>query len=787
MKKILVLALGAAALGARAEVAYLNGSDSIGYSSMTNAAKWNVGSMAGAALGAAGEALPADYDYIVNNGRQLRTPFDSFVFPGNSLKFENGAFYSLATTTDREYTFKNMILQAGEMLNLQTHSFIIKGKVSVIAPSTSPFGLCDCSSSRNSNGKGVTIDADVEGDENAALWIFTHWNYVDGWNSDKYGNSTFRFPAGRLAGFKGTIGLHQFCYANRNLYRTNDTHRAELKSGTVTTDARVTVYRHCGVGGLAGGDVFALKELNFTDKSSLDVAFDVDNKTASLVTVTDTLTLSGQTLIRIIPNKTVPTSLADVPDLEILKAPQGVTLKADDFKIVTSYPVFDLAVKEDADGLSTLCLKWGGNVVTQTAADAYTDDKAARDLYTFVSGAHWSDGNPAAATNVYYSSTEMRNTSGSKGNITAPFGGYALVKDGGQLDVFDTMTINDLRTKGSTVNVSAYSTVSTLAGHIYHRQSAITGSCKLYLTAINNRTTIVAAEIEGNALISVESQVKSRGTVRLAGCNTNFLGQVQVMNNGSSSLEYRPTLEFTCPEALGGPLEDVHYDYHLVQGYAQLWPVNSMTLDRENCGFLVNGPCSVHCTNGIEFILKEHTTWKGEMTKTGVGTFGLAGDAPNFGTAVGTTPTAGKNRLTVAEGKLKIASSEAFQGTEVVMSEGTELVVCVPTDATQGVGKYGLHNTKWDNALVLPEGGVSVNIVDPNGDAEPSRAIVRPIVVPICTVNATAADAIRGKLHLAACPYATYSMKDEVVETTNADGSVTFAAKLDKGLMILVR
>ena len=42
---------------AASQVAYLTGTDDVGYSAMTNAAKWGIGSTTGAALGAVGPSM----------------------------------------------------------------------------------------------------------------------------------------------------------------------------------------------------------------------------------------------------------------------------------------------------------------------------------------------------------------------------------------------------------------------------------------------------------------------------------------------------------------------------------------------------------------------------------------------------------------------------------------------------------------------------------------------------------------------------------------------------------
>lgn len=750
-------------------VAYLKSSDVSGVSSMTNAARWGVGSATGPALGAVGAPLPADYDYVVGKGLSLRTPLSGFSFTGRSLTIESGTsalggLFVLARDGNRTYDFPSLTLKSGFLLDLSDRPIpTLTGRIDIMSTADAPVCFADCHRSDY-----TMVAADVHGGEDAALWICARLNYATTWLAT---NSTFRFAAGSLADYRGLITLNQFAYNSRSM-STTSVYRAELRSETVTTPARIVVNRHCHIGGWAPGDVFAMDSLSLEDGAVIDVPFDAATQTAALLVVTNVFAQAGTARI----NFDFAHLQAGEEGVEILKVPAGTTLDPGRFTLDTPlYPIYDIKVRMDADGRPTLFVRTY-QTVNQTIADTSSDERA---RYTFVSGAHWGEDEPPAPNKVYVSTMTMANI-GAGATAVTNFGGRALFKSG-SLDVYgpEPLTIDDLRIYGTSgFIVYAYSSSCTLAGHILNDRRLTTAS--FMPTCLNGNTMTIASAISGDQPVTVKSANGSTGVVRLTGDNSGFAGRLQIdSNNSPISDGLGPQVEFASAVAWGGALSSWHYDYHKVRDYARITPLSTMTLDRANCGFLIDGPFTLNCPDGVTFTLKEHVTWNGVMTKRGAGALVLGGDAPNFVTADGTEPAEGRNRLVIAEGALKIASAEVLQGVEVEMSSGTELVLDMPTCATSGIGRYGLHSTRSGSALVLPEGGVTVRIDDSYGFEVLPEGVT---AVPICTVGAATADAIRGKLKLAD----SLSGKYRLAEIPNGNGEITFAAKsLGKGLKLL--
>jgi hypothetical protein len=111
--------------------------------------------------------------------------------------------------------------------------------------------------------------------------------------------------------------------------------------------------------------------------------------------------------------------------------------------------------------------------------------------------------------------------------------------------------------------------------------------------------------------------------------------------------------------------------------------------------------------------------------------------------------------------------------------------ITVPELSDSGLGRYGMHNMLIDNPFTFADEQLKVSIVDPNGSITPSVQTRRgkvKVTVPICTVNATAAATLRGKINLVSQPYPNANIQ-YIEEVENQDGSITFRAKLIEGGM----
>ena len=765
-------------LAALADDAYLANGDAYRISSFTNSANWCIGSTSGAQLGPAGAAIDSSYDYIVSDSKTLRTPTSSATFGGKSLTVNSGCTLALcAGTAGCEYTFPgNGLTIMGFFVSWGGRNPVVKGCVTI--PAGARVEMYD-----NNSSSSIGFDCSLSGQSSSTIWAYGYQN----------NKCTVRFKGSTLSGYSGSIVGCTQDYNHRNYAPVPD-QATTLSIGTVETSANVTIHPYCTITAESAGDVVSLASLEMKADTTIAVVYDKSSKTASCIKVTGTFTHNeGPVKIAFEPNPTFgswPESEI-VPELPILKAPAGVTLSTNDFVLVTSaqFPAYDLSVKTTEDGLSSLCVHQCGKVVWQTG----TDSNQSSATSSFLSGTNWDDNTLPSVTNSYYSEGGQQRAYGSV------FPGRVLARQRGSLTLqLSSVEIGDFRIIGSSTDgmyiYNFSGNEATLSGHL-HLISAdnFTRLCG------HGGTLTVASEVDGPGRMNIRwsnngttpGASKRVCTVKLLGTNVCYTGKIwadHVSGYTMSDDGYHCVLSFADGRSLGGAMPSWAYNGHTLGDYLYLSPLATTTLERENCGIFVDGVARVVCNDGITLTVKERTTWNGELKKLGAGTLAWGGDAPYFTTDGGTTPVANKNLFIIAEGTLKPCSSEAFQGLEVVISNGTDIVMDVPTSTTDGdIGQYGMRNTKYSTPFTLPAGGVTVRLEDAAGHAL-GIAGNKVREVAILTVSSDAAASVRGKLNVRPLVHSNrrrFALMP--FERDNGDNSVTFGVKLVRSMSISFR
>ena len=763
-----------AATVASAATAYLTVNDTYENSSFTNPAPWSV------------YGVPSsDNDYVVKDGHVMSPPMSSSaVFNGNSLRLgevggTEGLLACYPTAADATVTFANdgIVFANGTFCNWYGNPITVLGNVEVTSPDTAPFSLY-----ANQHGKSITFAGTVAGAAGTGLWLYSRVGQGrDSWSQQ---NFVCHFINDSLAGYYGSIHCHQW----RKEYTSDPPSsaiRTEFASDTGTFPGRLVIDYNCAIRGETAASVVSIGTLEMLSNACIQVVYDKTAKTAAQVKVTDSFIHScGK--VRVLfssPHATGTYSDANlVPPLPILKAPAGVTLDANDFALETAtFPSLYLYVETDpGDGLSTLYLKQHGKVVTLTSD---TDNPATS---AFAHGDGWSDGLAPSPDKDYFVDGKAIWGYPDAGN---PFGGHVLAMRGGTFLLNDTVNIPDFRTVGTFGNVHIAGNGKNLYGHITHNPDTTN---PLIFSEGANRTFGLFAEIEGNGRVDFMHTGSSRKPVTfwIGTANRNFTGRIcfYSAHPGYTDWSICAKIGFTNVDALGGPMKSWTYNGHTLEHYSQLEPSGGPhTLNRKNCGLFVNGSGTIVVGN---FTLLERITWNGTLRLFGgnaanPGKFKLGGEAPFFTDDGGRTPVAGNNRLWVNVATLVPLSSEVFQGVNVDFSANMGVEITVPELSDSGLGRYGMHNTLIDNPFTFADEQLKVSIVDPNGSTTPSVQTRRgkvKVTVPICTVNATAAATLRGKINLASQPYTNANIQ-YIEEVENQDGSITFRAKLIEGGM----
>ena len=773
-----------AATVASAATAYLTANDTHENSSFTNPAPWSV------------YGVPSsDNDYVVKDGHQMCPPRwysaeSPSVFNGHSLTIgevggTGGSLVCFPFAAGATVTFDNdgIVFANGTFCDQYGYPITVLGKVTVTAPDTAPFSLY-----ANQHGKSITFAGTVAGAAGTGLWLYSRVGPGrDSWNQQHF---ICHFTNDSLAGYYGTIHCHQW-HREYTSDPPSSAIRTEFASDTGTFPGRLVIDYNCAVRGETASSIVSIGTLEMLSNACIQVVYDKTSKTAAQVKVTDSF-IHSSGKVRVLfssPHSTGTYSDGNlVPALPILKAPAGVTLNAADFALETAtFPSFSLYVETDpADGLSTLYLKQHGKVVTLTASDTSGDHST----FAFGHGDHWSDGEAPSSDKDYFADGKTLYAYIDAGSS---FKGHVLAMRGGTFTLSESVTIPEFRTVGTFNNVHISGSGKNLSGHITHSPDTTN---PLIFSEGANRTFGLFAEIEGNGRVDFMHTGTSRKPVTfwLGTSNRNFTGRINFYSAHPAYTAWSicAKIGFTNVDALGGPMKSWTYNGHTLEHYSQLEPSGGPhTLNRKNCGLFVNGSGTIVVPGG-GFTLLERITWNGTLRLFGgnaanPGRFRLGGEAPFFTTDGGTTPVADKNRLRVNVATLVPLSSEAFQGVNVDFSANMGVEIAVPELSDSGLGRYGMHNTLIDNPFTFADEQLKVTIVDPNGSATPSVQTGRgKVIVPICTVNATAAESLRGKICLASLPYPVVAQSIE--EVTNQDGSITFRAKLIvRGTRIIIR
>lgn len=247
------------------------------------------------------------------------------------------------------------------------------------------------------------------------------------------------------------------------------------------------------------------------------------------------------------------------------------------------------------------------------------------------------------------------------------------------------------------------------------------------------------------------SSANPHGFVYLDAPNTNFTGTMYVtIGNGtrngehwSPSFTHCETLFISDPRNLGAPLAAFNPKALHLDQMSVLHPTETLTLSDQTRGIYVGNMARFAVEAGKTFTVASPLAVHGELYKEGLGRLELGG-ALRFGAdGTDTLPTAGSNLFTVASGSFRPLTHDCCDGLSIAFSNNTQMVLAAaPADV--GLAQYGLYDVKTDTPFrLLGEGGrIPVTVTPPDGGDAGFYS------VPICTVKASAAEAVKDALDL---------------------------------------
>ena len=799
-----VIGVNASADPQPAGIAWLITSSSGNPTYFPGAGKWQVDGAAEPSADAPNDSL----DYGVKDGKQLRPPVGTSTFAGRSLSIgspdsaSTGSILFRTPNYDSDTTFDNngLYLYGGQIGSWNGNRSTVRGKVHVMGNSDNvPFCVYV-------SGAGGSMDFHGPVSGNSDGWLWLHSRLDSG--SQSQTNFVCRFFDDALSGFAGTVTCAQFAYSTTRT-KWDGGYRMTFAPDAGTFPGTLDLYTGADIAPVACTSDFAVANLVVRDgPHALTVRLSEDRTTCSCVRVTGALTwpasLSSPVVVRL--DEPYPATL-DITNcaarLAVFKAPAGVTLNPADFALIRNdalphLPTYALGVADDESGLSTLWLvRQSGPIVVQTVSAGSNDN-------TYQGkAAYWSNSAAPGQGNDYLLCAKSMRTG--KVTTVAEFPGDSLSLSGGavlnircggisvgDLRAFGYCEINNLGGAAGAGEVFATEISSTyvVTGKVKTVNVGTDSNDSLVFRAYNKKALDIQADISGSGCVyffaSPQNSDTPAGYFQVSGDNTGFAGRMAVFCDSAllnGNLSRRSHLYFDNAGNLGGPCGAWTYNALVLGNYSELHPSASLTLDEPTRGIaMANAHAAFDVPDGVTFTCKERITYNGVMTKKGTGELALGGPQPYFTSDGTTAPASAKNVLDVWEGTLRPVSAAAFQGLEVVITNGATLAVDVPVSNTDGdIGQYGMLNTAWDRPLVVPEEGIVVQLRDPEG------VLLRKgrCVVPVCTVNATARHALEGKLSFGCAPALNYNVS-QFGWTENQDGSFTFAATIKRAGLVFV-
>ena len=772
----------------------LTGMDAGGTATLTDAQYWSGGvSPVSTAAGV------DETDFVVLSVGAFRMPgAANTVFTCKSMRWGTASSAPAGYLKGGALTFRNegLVLVNGQIGNWAgSQVSTLNGPVTLALEGTKKFLL---HSSQTSEATVLEITGPVTcADPGSTLAV-----QMEGASAPAY---TAKF-SGDLSGFHGTLAAEA---------------KARVYLGTTTLPGTVDVARTATFGALQATDVATVATLKLADGAQLAVAGGgtAAEPKVGLVRVTDAFTCPAGAKIALRVTGALPAELNQEPRRHVLLAvPEGSGLASVSFTL----PDGDLGVLANGflptvrslevvaeDGEERLCL-----VTRRVATLNVAGESANQSAFVPENADHWTGHAAGDALNpdwdYFANNCTMRMPDRPEWNDLA-FGGHSLVfyrgtlalKNNTRLDLGDCTSVGTgFSHWGGTVTADpdypfARNGVAVLAGRI--RVVSVPNGTSFIQTRFGGdttRTTSVRAELWGSDEVVIECNKGNVSTAfpygvgpfyaEFAGLNTNFSGRVTVKtytvkDDAGAVLMPSPvnraTLIVTDGRNLGGACPAFTYDALRLEGYGTLWARADVTLDEPTRGILVGDQGQIEVSEGCTLAVREQITLTGPLTKLGAGTLALGG-ALAFGGPTTFTPGATPRPLLVKEGGLKALTATGADGLSITFAEGAKLLL--DPAAADGVETYGLRNVLA--ATPFAAEGDAVSVALEGAVPEPAGS---ELAVPVCTVAASAADAVAALLRVER-PWSNWEAA--LSRRTNDDGTVTLVATFRRtGFLFLVR
>lgn len=506
--------------------------------------------------------------------------------------------------------------------------------------------------------------------------------------------------------------------------------------------------------------------LNLADGSMVKLPF-ASNATC-LFTVTNSLEMAGAPLI--VCKYDIPSSNV----LRVLRLSGAAAQKAPDvsnLRLELGYSVGNLiddahaVLRDNGDGTKDVCFVWDDLVHMVTANGSYDSAKSA---FNAANASYWSTGEipTSSFTGKVYCAERVIQWNG--WNYFS-YLGMSLYTRGNVYAHVHSLNLKEIVVLGG-MNLYTYNgpPVTEIKAPLK------LNGYQVGLRGRNDRKIVLSGEVTGAGGLDIQWDGADGASFSadIKGMNTNFAGRVHVYSraglyDAANGVDTAARMEFHDARNLGEVYEGENsWKAFQVTGYSYVECSGDVVLSEPTRGLFVNGGARFHVPTGKTLEIDYPVTYGGEFMKIGPGCLVLGCAAPGFATngVPYSMPLEGTNVLTVAEGSLRVAATNAVNGLAVSFAAGTTLVVD-PRPADADLRDYGAINTKWGVPFANAQGGaIPVSFLD---GQFPDTAFS----VAICTVSQTASETLQFDV-----PAIVKRRRCTVTTRTNPDGTVTFVA-----------
>ena len=780
------------------QTVYLSDNSSFGEGGGFAGAVWTYAD--GKLVGDDGKIAPdyqPNYDFVISNKRYV-DPNTGETIKAHKIIIGDGGFYgTLRCRLQPIYECTEGIVLANGMIRTTTTNHrTIQGKITVTAPSSSPF-LFDTT---GSSGGGITFSGVFCGAEGTG----------------------FRFNSGVSNCYYEFADASQYC-GDIEVTSTNGSGMAagDARLVMTTLSARNVSFAENCTFELTSSARASVANLTMHNGSTLKFKLPVTPNTEPFLTVGEEIICDGEVLLSFDAS-----ALLEPTEYPIVKIPAGnaesVAFRLKD-GVPYTWPVLSRTVDAET-GDTIIRALFYPQIKT---AEGATGDGSSTDMSldadassSMTNSATWADGNAVHSGAHYNFNIQHKNIR----TLWNPEGSCEFLGESLMLGAKNVTFILASREvwcpvfyAGNYENLKLYCAEAsdvTFHGDIYavYRNSQEPEK-NLRIRIYNNHCFTLDGELKGSGdvLFMAGTSASSfkgsqRGDFALAGKSEDFSGKITLASDASaddrkwSNAEPYAHVWYSDPACFGGPLDAFAYDALKIEEMSRLITTNDVAFTDTTRGLFLSGIAQLETPEATDSLtLLQPVTVNGRVYKQGAGTLAMGGelkfiDAEN--TRTDTPPDdAAKRTLYVQGGVLKPLAADALNGLDIVFSNSVnvagvnmaDVAIELDLDTEDTLLKaYGLRNTKSPSPLALSLAGgatkVPVRLLSDRTSAD------RAFSVGVMTVKSEIADETFAKLDILKPEgLASIHMSRKVVPDAEAGTSTLVVTFKHTGFGVVIR